>query len=106
MLKIGSIVQIEEITGYENLTRCKVQVFDVNKDGESYPDFKTFITLFDKAHELAVDLNVDDLIRVNDLGVSMNKSNGRWFTNINVMDAEKVEGKVVVDECPDELPFS
>ena len=106
MLKIGSTLQIESITSREKLTSCKVQVYEVNKEGEEYPGFTTFVTLFNAAHELAVDLNVGDFIKVKDFGVSRNKSNGTWYTNINILDAEKVEGKVVMDDSPEELPFS
>lgn len=107
MLKIGSVVKITEITSYENVTRCKVQVYGISKDGKEFEDFKTFLTLFDKANELAVDLNVNSFIEIKDFGVTVNKSNGRWYTNINVTDAVIVEGKeVVINDPDDELPFS
>lgn len=101
MLKKDSTVQIKEITSYEKLTRCKAQIFGINKEGAEYEECELFLAFVDTAHEFAADLNVNDFVKIKDFGVSRNKQ----YTNIYVFDAEKVEGRVVVDDSED-LPFS
>ena len=105
MLKQNGLAKVESITTKENMTSLKITCKGVGKSGKEYTDFKGFATLFGKAHEKAVDLNVGDSIKVLDFGVTTKFTNNTNYTNCNILDIEIIPGEDI-DFSDSELPFS
>lgn len=111
MLKNNGMATVDAITTYEKLTKVKLTSTNVGKSGKEYTDFKGYATLWDDAHEKAVDLCVGDSIKILDLGVTTGSKNGVYYTNANIYDIEIIKnedaaGDDVDDVMDEELPFS
>lgn len=111
MLKINGLATIDKITTYDKLTKVKLTSSSIGKSGKEYTDFKGFATLWNKAHEMAVDLCEGDSIKILDMGVTTGSKSGTYYTNVNIYDMEIIKNEQAVedfgaDDTVDELPFS
>ena len=105
MLYQGGLAKVESITTKENMTSLRISCRGTGKSGKEYTDYKGFVTLFNDAHEKAVDLNVGDSIKVLDLKISSKYTNNTNYTNLNIYDIEIIPNEDV-DGIDEELPFS
>ena len=109
MLKNNGLATVDGITTYDKLTKVKLTSSNVGKSGKEYTDFKGFATLWNKAHEMAVDLCEGDSIKILDMGVTTSSSSGRFYTNVNIYDMEIIKNENTEVESfddDDSLPFS
>lgn len=98
-LKQGYVAKIEEIkASSDKSTSCKMSTTSKGK-----VDFRGFVLLISNAHEKAVDISDGTEVLINDMYITTNASNGRYYTNIVITDLDIVGEATSEDEM--DLPF-